>query len=143
MSKLVSVTARMGAQFQVDTDIRGHKLIIDQPQAAGGKDEGPTPLEYFLFSLGGCVASIARIMAKQQKIEMRSIDVQVDGDYDPKGLLGQSNDVRVGFTQIRIAARIDADLSDQDKAEFLDQVCQRCPLHDNIELTTQVVHQLA
>jgi uncharacterized OsmC-like protein len=143
MPKTVSVSAQMGSRFAVTTDIRGHKLVIDQPQAGGGQNEGPTPLEFFLFSLGGCVATIARIVAQQQKIELRSMQVQVDADLDAKGLLGQPTDNRVGFTEVRICAQIDADLSDQEKAEFLDLVCERCPLHDNVKLATQVVHQLS
>ncbi len=143
MSKTISVNSSMASNFVVQADIRGHKITIDQPDNAGGTNEGPTPLEYFLFSLGGCVATIARIAAKQQKIELRAMEVSVDGDINPAGLLGKATDDRVGFSEIRIEATIDADLNDVQKAEFLDQVCSRCPLHDNVKLVTEVVHQLS
>ncbi|MBQ0783580.1 MAG: OsmC family protein, partial [Amphritea sp.] len=74
-NKVISVSTSMKAGCQVHADIRGHKIVIDQPKPAGGTDEGPTPLEFFLFSLAGCIASIARVAATQQKIEMRSIDI--------------------------------------------------------------------
>ena len=67
----------------------------------------------------------------------------VEGDYNPAGLLGKPTDDRVGFSQIRISAVIDADLTDEQKAQFLDEVCQRCPLHDNLSHTSEVVHSLA
>ncbi|WP_276321920.1 hypothetical protein [Rheinheimera aquimaris] len=38
---------------------------------------------------------------------------------------------------------IDADLTDTQKAQFLDEVCQRCPLHDDLRHTSEVVHSLA
>ena len=141
-NKVISVSASMKAGCQVHADIRGHKVTIDQPERAGGTDEGPTPLEFFLFSLGGCIASIARIAATQQKIEMRGIDIDVDGTMNPAGLLGKPTEDRIGFQTITVKAKIDADLSDEEKAKFLEEICHRCPLDDNIMLETKVTHSL-
>ena len=142
-SKVISVSTSMKAGAQVHADIRGHKVTIDQPKQAGGTDEGPTPLEFFLFSLAGCIQSIARIAATQQKIEMRSIDIDVEATLNPAGLLGKETEDRVGFQTITVKAQIDADLTDAEKTEFLDAVCDRCPLHDNIRLATVVDHSLS
>ncbi|MEH6472167.1 MAG: OsmC family protein [Halopseudomonas sp.] len=144
MSKLktVSVTASMADGYTINADIRGHKVVIDQPENAKGANEGPTPLEQFLFAMAGCVGTIARTAAFQQRINLRGMQVSVSGDLNPAGLLGKPTDDRIGFNEIRIEATIDADLDDAQKAEFLDQVCQRCPLHDNISMASKVVHQL-
>ncbi|MBP0048180.1 OsmC family protein [Marinobacterium sp. AK62] len=140
--KRVSVQAAMEQGFQVNADIRGHQMTIDQPEAARGTDQGPTPLEYFLFSLGGCICTIGRIAAMQKKIDLRSMKVTVEGDYNPAGLLGKPSDDRTGFQSVSVAAEIDADMSDDEKQAFLDEVCERCPLHDNIKLETRVTHHL-
>lgn len=140
--KRISVDAEMGADYAVKAQIRGHQVVIDQPKP-GGSDLGPTPLEYFLFSLAGCVASIARIAAGQQKIDLRGMKVVVEGDLNSAGLLGKPSEDRVGFQSIEISAEIDADMSDEAKQAFLDEVCARCPLHDNIHFTTVVVHELS
>ena len=97
--KMISVTAKMSSDWVVSADIRDHRVLIDQPKNAGGTDTGPSPLEMFLFSLGGCVASIARIAAKQQKIDLRSIEVTVSGGLNPDGLMGRATDDRAGFQQ--------------------------------------------
>ncbi len=141
-NKVISVSASMEAGCQVHADIRGHKVTIDQPTQAGGTDEGPTPLEFFLFSLAGCIASIARVAAMQQKIEMRSISVDVDGAMNPAGLLGKPTEDRTGFQTITVKAQIDADLNDEEKVKFFQEVCHRCPLDDNIMLETKVTHSL-
>lgn len=141
-TKTVRLEARMGASFTVESDIRGHKAIIDQPAGGGGEDLGPTPLELFTFSLAGCICTIARIAARQKKIDLRGMEVSVEGDYDPAGLLGRESTNRVGFQVLRVTAEIDADMSEDDKQAFLDEVCDRCPLHDNIKLNTEVVHTL-
>ena len=36
--------------------VRGHEVRVDQPLAAGGTDEAPTPVELFVVSLATCVA---------------------------------------------------------------------------------------
>ena len=143
LSKVVAVDAVMESSFTVRAEVRGHRLCLDQPHNAGGQDEGPTPLEQFLFALAGCIATIGRIAAHQQQIELRGMRVRAEGDFDPAGLLGKPSDSRVGFSQIRIQAEIEADLDDAAKAAFLDQVCSRCPVHDNLTLTSEVLHQLS
>ena len=110
VTKTVRVEAQMDDSFRVQSDIRGHKVIIDQPTGGGGTDQGPTPLEYFLFSLAGCVATIGRIAAMQKKINLRHFSVSVEGDYDPAGLLGKPTENRSGFQVFRITAEIDADI---------------------------------
>ena len=141
--KTIKVTASMGRSAMITADIRGHKVVIDQPHAAGGTDEGPTPLEYFLFSLAGCIESIARIAAMQRKLELRAMEVVVEAQLNPMGLLGKETDDRVGFQTIDVKATMDADLSEAEKVQFLDEVCERCPLHDNIRLNTSVSHSMA
>ena len=64
--KSVGLTAHLDGKFTVTTTIGPHTLTIDQPQGAGGTGAGPTPLEYFLFSLTGCMSAIARIVANQK-----------------------------------------------------------------------------
>ncbi len=141
--KQISITAEHSTGYVVSANIRGHQVLIDQPQAAGGEDLAPNPLELFLFSLAGCVASIARIKATQDRIALRAINVQIDASLNPAVLMGKASEDRCGFDAISIRAEIDADLSDAEKQEFLDQVCARCPLHDNIAHTTEVVHSLS
>lgn len=141
--KTISVNASMAEGFAISGEMDGHIVLIDQPVAAKGTGTGPTPLQMLLFAIGGCIGTIGRIAAFQQKINLRGMQVKVEGDYNPAGLLGKATDDRVGFTEIRISAVIDADLTDEQKRQFLDEVCQRCPLHDNLSHTSTVLHSLA
>lgn len=141
--KTVSVNARMDAGFCIQSTINGHQLTIDQPESARGSNRGPSPLETFLFAVAGCVGTLGRIIAMQRRLELRGMTVKAEGDYNPAGLLGKETADRTGFQQIRISASIDADWSEAEQVAFLDEVCRRCPLHDNVSLETAVVHQLA
>ena len=141
--KTLTVAAQMQDGFAIHSTINGHQLTLDQPEAARGQNLGPTPLEAFLFAVAGCIGTLGRIIAMQRKLELRGMQIQAEGDYNPAGLLGKETSDRIGFQQIRIRATIDADWSQDEKQAFLDEVCHRCPLHENLRLETTVLHQSA
>ena len=53
-------------QFEIEA--RGHKLISGQPREAGGFDEGMTPPEFFLATLGSCAGYYAADYLKRQSL---------------------------------------------------------------------------
>ncbi len=136
--KTYKVTTEMTDGWQVRADIGKHRMVIDQPSAG---DTGPNPLDTFLFALAGCISTIAKMTAREQGFELRGIRVEVSGELNPAGLAGKPSDDPVGFKHIDIQADIDADLNEADKQAFLELVCARCPVHDNLLRATPVSHQ--
>ncbi len=121
----------MGAGFRTEIGC-SHPFVIDQPRNSGGTDEGPNPLEIFLSSLPACLCAIGRIIAMQRRINLRGIEVEVEGDIDKDFLLGKTTEGRAGFTEIRSLVKIDADLTDDEKTDFLHEIEKRCPIADNM-----------
>jgi uncharacterized OsmC-like protein len=134
--KQVRVEAHLGERFKIESKIGNHTLIVDQPKMGGGDDAGPTPLEYFFLSLAGCIATIGRIAAKQKRINLRGMDVKVEGDLNVEGLMGRNPDGRSGFEGITVTVKMDADLTKEEKEAFLVELDRRCPVSDNIHSTT-------
>ncbi len=127
----------MGAGFKTQINC-SHPFIIDQPKMAGGSDEGANPLEIFLTSLPACICAIGRIIANQRRINLRGIDVEIEGDIDKDFLLGKTTDGRAGFIEIRSFVHIDADMTKGEKEAFLNDVAARCPIADNIAQKTVI-----
>lgn len=127
----LKVAAQMGEGFATKINC-SHPFVIDQPKMAGGNDEGPNPLEIFLSSLPACICAIGRIIAMQRRIDLRGIEVEVEGDIDKDFLLGKTTEGRAGFTEIRSFVHIDADMNSDEKEAFLKEVELRCPIADNI-----------
>lgn len=138
MNKTLKATGSWQGGFRVDLQAGNHKLIIDQPQSGGGNDEGPNPLDVLLFSLGGCLGTIAAIVAKQERINLRGFEIEIEGDYDSDNLMGKTTEGRAGFTEIRVNVNIDADLTDEEKREFFHKVDSRCPTSDNLINKTNI-----
>lgn len=137
-TKTVTVEASQLGGFAIEARSRQHISIIDQPQAGGGKDEGPTPLEYLFVSLAGCIISIGLIIARQRKLAVRSIGVRIEGDLDTDVLMGKSSEARAGFSAIRVFTKVDADMSQAEKEQFLHEIDARCPISDNILNQTSI-----
>lgn len=136
--KVVSVDAIQVEGFKIETKSRQHISIVDQPVVGGGTDAGPTPLEYLFVSLAGCIVTIGHIVAKQQRLPVRKIEVHVEGELDTDVLMGKSTATRAGFSSIRVHTKIDADMSQEEKEAFLRDVDARCPISDNIHDLTPI-----
>lgn len=62
-------------QFQITA--RGHKIACDQPEENGGFDEGMTPPELFLASLGACAGFYAAAYLKKKGLATEGTRVLV------------------------------------------------------------------
>ncbi len=136
--KKVEIRANLGTGMKIECRAGQHAVLIDQPKSGGGTDTGPTPLEYLFCALAGCIASVGRIAAHQKKIALRGMEVVVSGELDVDALLGKATPNRAGFPGIAVRVKIDADLSDEQKAAFLHEVDARCPVSDNLRQVTTV-----
>jgi uncharacterized OsmC-like protein len=65
-------------QFQIKT--RGHSIVCDQPVEQGGFDEGVTPPELLLASLGSCAAYYAAQYLRKHKLAIDGTRVRVTCD---------------------------------------------------------------
>lgn len=132
MQKTITVNSTWKSGMRVDVQARNYAMVVDQPEAMGGKNEGPTPLEYQLFALGGCLGTIAAIIAKQERIDLRNFSVAIEGDLDTDYLMGKTTEGRPGFTEFRVVVEIDADMTAEEKEAFFHKVDARCPISDNL-----------
>lgn len=142
-NKTVKVTASGPENWLITTKAGKHTALVDQPPAMGGDDQGPSPLAYLFVALGGCLITIAKIVAGQRKIDLRGMEVEVSGELNLDVLRGQEKNERSGFKNVIANISIDADLSDEEKMEFLEEVDKRCPISDNMMNTTPFEIKLA
>ena len=60
-----------------EAKMRNHFAVLDEPIKAGGGDTGPTPVEYLLTAIGGCVAMTLRMYAERKDWNLGEIKVIV------------------------------------------------------------------
>ena len=71
----VTVEHLGAVQFQIKT--RGHSIVSDQPVDTGGFDEGMTPPELLLASLGSCAGFYAAQYLRKHKLATEGTRVRV------------------------------------------------------------------
>jgi putative redox protein len=67
-------------EVQFEVKARGHKVFCDQPLENGGFDEGMTPPELLLASLGACAGYYAVQYLKARHLPMRGLRVRTTAD---------------------------------------------------------------
>tara|TARA_B110000971_G_C20030962_1_gene511403 strand:- start:193 stop:603 length:411 start_codon:yes stop_codon:yes gene_type:complete len=63
--------------YLAEVKTRNHFLVIDEPVASGGDNNGPTPVEYLLTAVGGCVSITLRMYAERKGWDVGKITVNV------------------------------------------------------------------
>lgn len=65
----------------------GHKVIMDGPPDAGGRDRGVRPMEMLLLGLGGCTAFDVVYILKRGRHPVADCEVEIEAERastDPK-----------------------------------------------------------
>lgn len=63
-----------------ETDMDGHKVIIDASEEVGGSDLGPRPKKLMLTALAGCTGIDVVMILKKMKVEFEAFNVIVEGE---------------------------------------------------------------
>lgn len=124
-------TAKKTAEgLQVETDARGFKIVMDEPEEMGGTNTGMNPVEAVLCALGACQSIVAAAFAEANDFHFEEFHVELEGDLDPDGFMGLAEGVRNGFQEIRFTMHFKTNES-QEKAEaFANFIEERCPVGD-------------
>jgi|SRR5690625_2520196 len=128
-------TAKLQEGVQVKVNARDFEVTIDEPKDLGGTDTGMNPVELLLGALGACQAIVAAVYAKKFEIEFDDFSIELEGDLDPEGFLGNP-DIKKGYSEIRYNIHIDTK-SPMDKVEeFIAFVEKTCPVGDTLASAT-------
>jgi uncharacterized OsmC-like protein len=74
----VQIKQLAGVKFSVQA--RNHTIICDQPEENGGRDQGMTPPEFLLASLGTCAAFYAAEYLRTRNLASEGVEVSVSAE---------------------------------------------------------------
>src|SRR5664279_361419 len=80
MAKKDTVSTKWLNNMAFESEINGHKIIIDSVAEVGGENRGPRPKPFMLAALGGCTAMDVISILKKMKVEPEKFNVLVEGD---------------------------------------------------------------
>jgi uncharacterized OsmC-like protein len=111
---------------------------IDHPKVLVGGDNGPTPVEYMLHGLAGCLTAGLANIAAARGVELTEVTSTVEGDIDLNGILGLDDSVRNGFQQIRVSFSVKGDAPAEKLRALVEQSRARSAVFDIITNTVPV-----
>lgn len=119
--------------LKVESNVRGFKLILDEPEEMGGTNTGMNPVEAVLCALGSCQSIVAYSFAEAQNFSFDEFHVELEGD------ISDDADARKGFQEIRFTMHFKTNES-QEKAEaFANFIEKNCPVGDTLANKVKLV----
>ncbi len=111
---------------------REQHFVVDGPVQNGCPGEAVTPAELFLASVASCGVELIEVFAREEDVELRSIAVEVSGEFD------LDDPVRPDVTVFRtVELRFALDGPPQDRAEpLVERFKGRCPLYGSVAVAT-------
>ena len=80
MAREVEVHAVLVGPMQWNvTGASGHTVALDVPEADGGRNAGPTPMELLLMGLAGCTGMDVVSMLRKQRQAVSGYEIRVHG----------------------------------------------------------------
>jgi putative redox protein len=136
--KTIRIEAKANDKYKVAVQAGERSFNVDQAVAVGGEGAGANPMEYLFASLAGCLATTARIIATQQNLDLKGMDIKVEGALDLNFLYGKSRDGRSGVTGINVSVELDSAMSELERLRFFAELRSRCPISDTIAVATPI-----
>jgi putative redox protein len=118
----MEITVEHLGAVQFEIRARQHKVISDQPADSSGYDEGMTPPELLLASLGSCAAYYAVDYLKRNRIERDGVKTRVTAEK-VKGPFRLDN--------FKIEVEVPGDL-EENQLKGLEDAVHRCLIHNTL-----------
>ena len=115
-------------------------LDADEPPILAGEDRGANPVEHLLNALAACVTTTLVYHAAVRGIKIEELESELDGDLDIRGFLGITNEVRRGYSNIRVKFKVK---TDEENIEKLKALSKLSPVFDvtsngtNVDITIE------
>ena len=133
--RTVTVTETGGGKFQQSIAIGPHRLIADEPVAAGGLDSGPGPYDFLLAALGACTSMTLRLYADHKQLPLARTSVTLSHAKIHAQDCEECETKEGKIDRIERVLTLDGDLSDEQRARLV-EIADKCPVHRT--LTSEV-----
>jgi uncharacterized OsmC-like protein/pimeloyl-ACP methyl ester carboxylesterase len=138
----VMVRETRNSKFQQTVSIGPHRMLADEPVAAGGEDSGPGPYDYLLAGLGACTSMTMRMYADRKSLPLERVTVTL------KHSKIYAEDCAECETEAGMLDQIDRTIAmegtlDADQRKRLMEIADKCPVHRTLTSEIHIVTHAA
>jgi putative redox protein len=139
-----TVTVRLEDGLKGTLEVGRHRILVDEPLALGGTDEGPDPYALLLGALGSCTAMTLRLYANRKGWDLRGVTVDLSHDriHTRDCETCEEDDPRSRIDRIGKVLTLEGDLDDGQRARLL-EIATRCPVERTLGNAPEISTRLA
>jgi len=128
-----------------EDESRDEPFVVDagEPAILLGTDTGANPAEYLLHALAACLTTSLVYVAAARKVRLTEVQSTLEGDMDVRGALGLSDEVRNGFSRIRVSFKVKGDAPEEKLREVVARAAQRSAVYDIVTNGVQLDVEVA
>ena len=129
---MATITTTYQGGMLFESKVGNHRVQVDVPPEMGGADRAPTPPQFFIVSLGSCVAAFVATYCQQAGIDAQGLEVDVSFDK-------AENPTRLVNLKIKVKLP-HADC--QARKQALLRVAEHCPVHETIGTIDHITFEI-
>lgn len=131
-STLSPITVRTEQGYKTAIQIRHHTVIADELIQDGGTDEGPTPMEILLGTVGACIAVTTQAYAQRKGWQLEGVSVELDMERIKREDYPTYTGDAPFIHEIRERIKFEGSLTDEQRKR-LTIIAGKCPVHLTLE----------
>ncbi|MEE8435688.1 MAG: OsmC family protein [bacterium] len=125
---------------RTDITVRDLKVVIDEPEARGGTNQGPSPTETLMAALIGCTNVITHKIAHKHGIDIQSMNVRVEAQFDRRGVTLEE-EIAVPFPEVKLIVNLTTDASPEAVEMVKTELAKFCPVSKVIRRSGTVINE--
>jgi putative redox protein len=138
----VIVRETRNSKFQQTVSIGPHRLLADEPIAAGGEDTGPGPYDFVLAGLGACTSMTMRMYADRKSLPLERVTVTLTHSKIHAQDCAECETKAGMLDQIERMIAMEGALDAEQRGKLM-EIADKCPVHRTLTSEIHIVTRAA
>jgi uncharacterized OsmC-like protein/fermentation-respiration switch protein FrsA (DUF1100 family) len=138
----VVVRETRNSKLQQTVSVGPHRLLADEPVAAGGEDSGPGPYDFLLAALGACKSMTMRLYADRKSLPLERATVTLHHSKIHAQDCAECETREGILDQIDVAIGLEGALDAEQRKRIL-EIADKCPVHRTLTSEIRIVTRAA
>jgi uncharacterized OsmC-like protein/pimeloyl-ACP methyl ester carboxylesterase len=130
------------SKFQQSVTVGPHRLLADEPVAAGGEDTGPGPYDFLLAGLGACTSMTMRLYADRKSLPLTRTTVTLRHSKIYAQDCADCETKAGMLDQIERVITMEGALSAEQRQKLM-EIADKCPVHRTLTSEIHIVSRVA
>ena len=126
-----------GVSYAQNIVAGSHRLIADEPIAAGGTNSGPTPYDLLLAALGACTSMTVGMYARRKNWPLEGVVVRLRHARIHAEDCATCETKEGFLDRIECELELAGELSTEQRSKLL-EISEKCPVHRTLQSRIEI-----